>query len=69
MNGLQWPGLITVANLPATAIPSGRFIEGMPMGLQVVGPFLEDRTPLRFAQLVEQALSGFVPPQSMRSGI
>ena len=62
MNGLQWPGLITVANLPATAIPTGRFIEGMPMGLQVVGPYLEDRMPLRFAQLAEQALGGYVPP-------
>jgi amidase len=62
MNGLQWPGLVTVANLPATAIPTGRFIEGMPMGLQVVGPYLEDRTTLRFAQLVERALGGFVPP-------
>ncbi len=59
MNGLQWPGLVTVANLPATAIPTGRFIDGMPMGLQAVGPYLEDRTPLRFAQLAEQALGGF----------
>jgi amidase len=67
MNGLQWPGLITVANLPATAIPTGRFIEGMPMGLQVVGPFLEDRTALRFAQLAEAALGGFTPPPAMRS--
>lgn len=62
MNGLQWPGLVTVANLPATAIPTGRFIDGMPMGLQVVGPFLEDRTTLRFAQLAEVALGGFTPP-------
>ena len=62
MNGLQWPGLVTVANLPATAIPTGRFIEAMPMGLQVVGPYLEDRTTLRFAQLAEQALGGYVPP-------
>ncbi len=62
MNGLQWPGLATVANLPATALPTGRFIDGLPMGLQVVGPFLEDRTTLRFAQLAEAALGGFVPP-------
>ena len=62
LNGLQWPGLVTVANLPATAIPTGRFIEAMPMGLQVVGPYLEDRTTLRFAQLAEQALGGYVPP-------
>lgn len=62
MNGLQWPGLATVSHLPATAIPTGRRIEGMPLGLQAVGPYLEDRTPLRFAQLAEQALGGFAPP-------
>jgi amidase len=62
MNGLQWPGLVTVANLPATAIPTGRLIDGMPMGLQVVGPYLEDRTPLRFAGLAERELGGFAPP-------
>ena len=62
MNGLQWPGLVTVANLPATAIPTGRRVDGMPTGLQVVGPFAEDRTPLRFATLAERALGGFAPP-------
>jgi amidase len=62
LNGLQWPGLVTVANLPATAVPTGRRIDGLPMGVQLVGPYLEDRTPLRFAQLIEQALGGFVPP-------
>jgi amidase len=64
LNGLQWPGLATVANLPATAIPTGRQIGGLPMGLQAVGPYLEDRTPLRFASLAEQALGGYTPPPS-----
>jgi len=54
LDGLQWPGVATVANLPATAVPTGRLIDGLPMGLQVIGPYLEDRTPLRFAQLAEQ---------------
>ena len=62
MNGLQWPGLVTVANLPATVVPTGRRIDGMPMGIQVVGPYLEDRTTLRFADLAERALGGSVPP-------
>jgi amidase len=64
LNGLQWPGLATVANLPATAIPTGRQIRGLPMGLQAVGPYLEDRTSLRFASLAEQALGGYTPPPS-----
>lgn len=64
MDRLQWPSLATVSNLPATAVPTGRFIDGVPMGVQVIGPYLEDRTPLRFAQLVERELGGFqVPPE------
>jgi amidase len=51
---------VTVANLPATAIPTGRLIDGLPMGIQAVAPYLEDRTSLRFAALVEQELGGFV---------
>jgi amidase len=32
------------------------------VGVQVVGPYVEDRTPLRFAQLAERELGGYVPP-------
>lgn len=61
MDGLQWPSIASVANLPATAIPTGRRIDGLPMGVQMIGPYLEDRTPIRFAQLLEQALGGCAP--------
>lgn len=61
-DNLAWPGLATVANLPATAIPTGRRVGSVPAGVQVVGPYLGDRTTLRFAQLVEQALGGFARP-------
>jgi amidase len=62
MNGLQWPGLVTVADLPATAVPTGRFVDDLPTGLQVVGPFGEDRTPLRFATLAEREIGGYADP-------
>ena len=61
-DGLQWPSLAVVANLPATAVPTGRFIDGLPVGVQLIGPYLEDRTPLRFAQLIERAFGGFKAP-------
>jgi amidase len=32
------------------------------MGLQVIGPYLEDRTPLRFAALLAGELGGFTRP-------
>jgi len=70
MNGLQWPGFATVANLPATAIPTGRFIDGLPVGVQAIGPYLEDRTALRFAQLAAAAVGGYTaPPLVPNAGI
>jgi amidase len=67
MDNLAWPGLVTVANLPATAMPTGHFVGGLPAGTQIVGPYLEDRTPLRFAQLVEKELGGFIIPPALRA--
>ena len=62
LGGLMWPGLVTAPELPATAIPTGRLVEGLPAGVQVIGPHLEDRTTLRFAQLVERELGGYLIP-------
>lgn len=57
-----YPGLSNLPGHPATAFPMGVNDAGLPIGLQAIGPFLEDRTPIRFAQLVEEELGGFVPP-------
>jgi amidase len=59
---LAWPGIATLPGLPATAIPIGFSPEGLPVGVQIVGPWLEDRTPLKLAELVEREFGGFVPP-------
>lgn len=64
-DGLQWPSVALVADLPSTAMPTGRFINGLPVGVQVIGPHLEDRTPIRFAQLVERELGGFIAPPAL----
>ena len=57
-----WPGVATLPGLPATALPLGRSPDGLPIGAQIVGPWLEDRTPLRLAQLIEREFGGFVAP-------
>ncbi len=59
---LAWPGIATLPGLPATAIPIGLSPEGLPVGVQIVGPWLEDRTPLRLAELIEREFGGFAPP-------
>jgi amidase len=60
---LVWAGLATMPGLPATAVPAGRSPEGLPVGVQLIGPMFEDRTPLRLAELLEQTIGGFQAPE------
>jgi amidase len=57
-----WPGFVTLPGLPATALPLGRSPAGLPIGAQIIGPWLEDRTPLTLAGLIEREYGGFEPP-------
>ncbi|WP_134662818.1 MULTISPECIES: amidase [unclassified Amycolatopsis] len=59
---LVWAGVATMPGLPATAMPAGFSPEGLPVGVQVVGPMFEDRTPLRLAELLEERIGGFQAP-------
>ena len=43
---LAWPGVATFPGLPATAVPVGATSEGIPIRLQVIGGFLQDRTAI-----------------------
>jgi Asp-tRNA(Asn)/Glu-tRNA(Gln) amidotransferase A subunit family amidase len=53
---------MTVALLPATAVPAGLSKAGLPMGVQVIGGWMQDLTTLRFAGLLEREFGGFLPP-------
>ncbi|MFE2378045.1 amidase [Streptomyces sp. NPDC059398] len=59
---LVWAGLPTMPGLPATAIPTGVSPGGLPVGVQLVGPMHEDRTPLRLGELLEERIGGFQAP-------
>lgn len=60
---LAWPGIATLPGLPSTAIPTGFAPDGLPLGVQIVGAWIEDRTPLKLAELIEREFGGFVPPK------
>ncbi|WP_104479046.1 amidase [Actinokineospora auranticolor] len=60
---LVWAGLATMPGLPSTAIPTGPSPDGLPVGVQLIGPLFEDRTPLRLAELLEEAIGGFRAPR------
>ena len=59
---LVWPELATTSGLPATVAPIERSETGLPIGVQIIGPYLEDRTTLAFAELIEREFGGFTPP-------
>ena len=61
---LVWAGVATAPGLPATAAPIDRSDTGLPIGVQIVGPYLEDRTTIAFAELMAREFGGFVPPPS-----
>ncbi len=62
---LVWPGVIGVAHLPASVAPVGRTRDGLPVGIQIVAPYLEDRTALAFAASLEALLGGFEAPAGL----
>ena len=57
-----YPAIATLTGHPATVVPVGLSESDLPIGLQAIGPYLEDRTPITFAHLVAQEFDGFVPP-------
>lgn len=58
----HWAGLPVLPGLPATSFPLGLDEDGLPVSAQAVGPYLEDRTAIAFAHLLEEIYGGFVPP-------
>jgi amidase len=58
----MWASMATLTGLPATAMPAGRSDDGLPIGMQIIGPYLEDRTTIAFAELAEREFGGFVAP-------
>jgi amidase len=56
------PHLAILCGQPATAFPAGMSEEGLPVGLQAIGPFLEDRTTMRFVELLCAEIGGFQRP-------
>lgn len=59
---LAWISLATLAYLPATVAPAGCSRSGLPVGVQIVGPWLEDRSCIGFAKLLADVAGGFTPP-------
>ena len=63
-DNIRWTGLIGVVGLPSAVAPIGRTADGLPVGIQVVTPFLRDRDAIHVAGLLADLVGGgyAVPP-------
>jgi amidase len=58
-----WATIAILNGLPATTLPIARSPEGLPIGAQLIGAFLEDRTTIALAGMIERELGCvFTPP-------
>ncbi len=58
----RWTGPAGAGMLPATVVPVGMSEDGLPIGVQIVAPFIEDRTGLRLAALLLELVGGCPRP-------
>ena len=59
----SWPALIGSAYLPSTSTPVGHTASGLPVGVQVVSPYLHDHRSIAVAGLISDLVDGYaVPP-------
>jgi amidase len=60
---MAWCGAIGAVLLPVVTVPTGPTADGLPVGVQVIGPYLSDLRLLALSQaLVAAAGPGFTPP-------
>ena len=62
LDNLNWISTATLTGCPATVAPAGLTDAGLPVGIQIMGPYWEDATPLTFAALLAKEIGGFRPP-------
>ena len=62
VENVSWTGLIGVVGLPSAVPPLRRTAGGLPVGVQVVAPFLRDRDAVRAAGVIAEVAGGYEPP-------
>ncbi|MFN8026667.1 MAG: amidase family protein [Acidimicrobiia bacterium] len=58
---IQWLGLVGVVGLPSAVVPIGK-VAGLPVGMQIVAPFLHDRRAVRGRNSIDEVLGAYAPP-------
>jgi amidase len=58
-----WAGIATLCGLPSTVVPLGKHANGLPFGMQIIGPAYEDKTPLAVAKMLENIGYHWIEPE------
>lgn len=62
MDQLFWMSFSSLTGLPCTVAPVGLTEEGLPVAVQIMGPYLEDATPIHVAELMAEVVGGYMKP-------
>ena len=62
-----WPAIVGAAYLPSTSTPVGRTSRGLPVGVQVVGPYLHDRRTIAVSPSCSTTTPSLAKARVMRS--
>jgi aspartyl-tRNA(Asn)/glutamyl-tRNA(Gln) amidotransferase subunit A len=54
---------VNMAGLPGIAVPAGKDVQGLPLGLQLIGRPFDEETLFSLGEVVEQAAGRFTPPR------
>jgi amidase len=62
LDQLTWNIVVGMCGLPATVAPAGLSPDGLPVGVQIVGPPFADHTTIAFAAALGELTGGYRPP-------
>ena len=62
MEMIRWSAPAGACYLPATVVPVGLAPDGLPVGIQIIGPYLDDRTTLDVARHLHELLGDIPRP-------
>jgi amidase len=64
---MNWIPPATLTGCPAVVAPIGRTRDGLPVGIQILGPIWEDATPIAAARLLAAEIGGFEAPPGFKA--
>ena len=65
--GLTFVFIANVLGFPALVVPLGQSEDGLPIGLQIIGPYGAEKALLNFGKLIDPFIQGYKAPKGYHS--